>query len=94
MLSNLATVVGLGFQIEKEWGSEKAGIIAMDIINMAAVGTQVVVETLEIGLAVFGVESTVLPLIGAVAALVGIIIMFIEYNLPFPFSFMAVGKIH
>lgn len=83
VLSNLAVVAGLGFQIEKEWGNEKAGIIALDIINLATVAVQVVVEIAEIGIAIIGMESTVLPLIGAVVAIVGIIIMFIKYDNPF-----------
>ncbi|KAL2009223.1 hypothetical protein VTN00DRAFT_7417 [Thermoascus crustaceus] len=63
VLANMAVVVGLWFQIEREWGTEKTGIIVLDIVSMAAVTVQVFVQVSEIGLALMGIERWWFPLL-------------------------------
>ncbi|KAL2821427.1 hypothetical protein BDW59DRAFT_164162 [Aspergillus cavernicola] len=82
ILANVAVAVGLGIRIAKEWDSESASIKVLDIIPLSTTVAQVSLGIVEIGFSLAGVESMILPGLGAVVALIGTILMFVEYLCP------------
>lgn len=68
-------------QVKNEWGHEKPGIIAMDIITMVSVALQMAVNLTQIALIGFGIESAIIPGVGLAVAIVGIVMTILEYVL-------------
>ncbi|KAJ5273606.1 hypothetical protein N7478_008731 [Penicillium angulare] len=82
VLANVAVAVGLGIRIAKEWDTESVGIKVLDIISLSTTIAQVSLGIAEIALSLAGVESMILPGLGAVVALIGIVLMFVEMFVP------------
>lgn len=78
--ANVASMVCLGFQVADEirQGNYPTALIVLDIANMCALGAQVIFGILEMGLAIFSIEVSFIPFLGAVAAVVGVVIMIIS----------------
>lgn len=63
-LFNAAILGSMIKQVKNEWGHEKPGIIAMNVITMASVALQMAVDLTRIALIGFGIESAIIPGVG------------------------------
>lgn len=75
---NIATAVLLGMELRDEWDHVPDNIRAMDTINLMITCAQAITGAIAVGAMVIGAELAVIPFVGALVCLAGLIMMIVE----------------